>query len=52
MDCNLYKQFVSFHPLKKIKQLLFAMDRFFTYDKDITKMKSEVLPIIEEWEEE
>ena len=30
----------------------FAMDRFFTYDKDITKMKSEVLPIIEEWEEE
>ena len=30
----------------------FAMDRFFTYDKDITKMKSDVLPIIEEWEEE
>jgi hypothetical protein len=28
------------------------MDRFFTYDKDITKMKSDVLPIIEEWEEE
>ena len=30
----------------------FAMNRFFGYDKDITKMKSEVLPIIEEWEEE
>ena len=30
----------------------FAMDRFFTYDKDITKIKSDVLPIIEEWEEE
>ena len=30
----------------------FAMDRFFTYDNDITKMKSDVLPIIEEWEEE
>ena len=30
----------------------FAMDRFFTYDKDITKIKSDVLPIIEEWEQE
>lgn len=30
----------------------FAMNRFFGYDKDITKMKSDVLPIIEEWEEE
>ena len=30
----------------------FAMNRFFQYYSDIRKIKSNVLPIIEEWKEE